>query len=202
MDPERLLAVLKLPPGATEFIERTSIILQRLGPNPYFPNPTPTMAILQADLTALRNAQSLKGNGKAATKARNVAMKTMKRDLQQLLSYVQGVCDANPLEAAAILASIAMYAKAFSAHDVPDLQVRQGPVTGSAVGRVKSRGPRATYWWQTSTDQKSWSTGAPTRKATESFANLTPGTTYYFRYQVLTAAGMSDWSQIISFMVK
>jgi hypothetical protein len=84
-----------------------------------------------------------------------------------------------------------------------ELAVLQGASSGIAIARAKSRGRGAIYWWAVSTDQKTWVVEAlPTKKAKTSFANLTPGTTYYFRFQAFTAAGMSDWSQIVAFMVK
>jgi hypothetical protein len=43
--------------------------------------------------------------------------------------------------------------------------------------------------------------GDPNRVATMTFEGLTPGTTYAFRFKTLTRAGISDWSQIVAFMV-
>ncbi len=77
-----------------------------------------------------------------------------------------------------------------------------GATSGAVSARAKSRGRGATYWWECSTDQKTWAGSPATRIAQASFANLTPGTLYYFRFQALTKAGLSDWSQIVSFMVR
>jgi hypothetical protein len=206
MNAVRLIAVLLLEGGAPAMLERGDAMEQRFATSAFFlspaPTPNPTPAAFKADLDALRAAQALKGNGPAAVAARNVALKQVKRDFENLRIYTQQCADSNESEAAAIIAAAGMYVKKVAVRVKPDFAVVQGATTGSAIARAKSRGRGVTYWWEVSTDQKTWQGSLPTRKATGTFANLTPGTLYYFRFQVLTKAGMSDWSQVIAFMPK
>ncbi len=57
---------------------------------------------------------------------------------------------------------------------------------------AKSRRRATVYWWAISTDEKAWTVQPlPTKKAKTSYANLTPGTTYYFRFQTFNASRTS-----------
>jgi hypothetical protein len=67
---------------------------------------------------------------------------------------------------------------------------------------VKAPGIPATYYWGFSLDQRGWTSAADSMTARVTIAGLTPGQTYYFRYRTLTRKGMSDFSQIVSFLVK
>jgi hypothetical protein len=126
----------------------------------------------------------------------------VKRDMENFRIFVQQNADTNEAQAAGIITSAGMLIKKVTVQDKPELALYQGATTGTARARAKSRGRGVTYWWEFSSDQKTWSSASATRVANTSFANLTPGTLYYFRFQALTKAGLSDWSQIVSFMVK
>jgi hypothetical protein len=208
MDTQRFLAVLLLPSGMAPFLARGDEMLAKMLDSAFYtgtapaPTPTPTLAAYKNDLDALRAAQAVKGTGPAAVQSRNNARKQVRRDMENLRIFAQQLADANPAQAALIIASAGMYVKKVTVRIKAELAIVQGATTGSAIARAKSRGPRTTYWWQVSTDMKTWVAGPTTRVAHASFANLTPATLYYFRFQTLTKAGMSDWSQIISFIVK
>jgi hypothetical protein len=202
MNVQRLIAVLRLTGGAPGTLVRGDTVAQKLAGSTLVPNLNPTLVVFKADLDALRASQAVKGNGTQAVSARNDALKTVRRDLENLRICTQQAADANPELAATIIVSAGMYVKIVPVRNKADLAVVQGASSGSAIARAKSRGRGATYWWEVSSDQKTWSSAPVTRIATASFAGLTPGTTYYFRFQVLTAAGLSDWSQNISFLVK
>jgi hypothetical protein len=49
-----------------------------------------------------------------------------------------------------------------------------------------------------SLDQKVWSDLPATVKASTLVSGLTPATIYYFRFRTLRAAGLSDWSIVVS----
>ncbi len=202
MDIVRLLAALKLPAEAVAFIAVAADMVQRVTNNPLLPNPSPSVAELTNDLANLRSAQANRKQGEAAMKARNDAMRVMRRALQNLRQFVQNTADNDPEHAATIIESAGMKVRVRPVRTKPDFEIRQGSIAGLVSTHVKSRGQSATYWVAFSTDQKSWTVCPPARLANGSVANLTPGTTYYFRYQVLTREGMSDWSQVVSFMVK
>jgi hypothetical protein len=52
-----------------------------------------------------------------------------------------------------------------------------------------------------SLDQKTWTTLPITVKAKTGVSGLTVATTYYFRVQVVTSAGVDNWSQVVSALV-
>jgi hypothetical protein len=198
----RLVAVLALRKGAMAALGRGDTVLAKLTGSTLITNPNPALPIFEAHLNTLRETQAAKDTGPAAVEARDVALRQVRRDLENLRISAQQAADANQEHAALVIESAGMYVKKAPARTKADFAIRQGAASGLATAQVRSRGRGATYWWVYSVDQRSWATTPATRTATTGFANLTPGTTYYFRFQVLTPAGLGDWSQIISFMVK
>jgi len=67
---------------------------------------------------------------------------------------------------------------------------------------AKAPAKRASYNWQYSTDQKTWTSIPQTLQAKTGVSGLTVGTTYYFRVQALTMTGETDWTQVVSLVVK
>jgi hypothetical protein len=197
----RLLAALMLPEQVPLLIERVDFVISKMTGNAYFPNPIPTLAALTAANNTLRVAQvAAGGRGVGLVQARNSAQLVVMQLAQELLGVVQGVADANAASAAAVIESAGMFVRKVTPPARPAFAVTEGAVTGSARARVKSQGRNATYWWAYSTDQRTWVSAPVTRVASTTFSGLTAGTTYYFRYQAMTAAGLGDWSQVVSFM--
>ena len=160
--------------------------------------------LFRSDLDTLRTKQAAtKGAGPVARAARDAAKEVVKRDVAALHVIVQQIADANPEQAEAVITAAGFFVRKVAPRNKPELAIYQGEVSGTVNVRAKARGRGTVYWWAVSTDQKQWTVQPlPTRKASTSFANLTPGTTYYFRFQTFNKSGMSDWSQIVSFMVK
>ena len=203
MNIQHLVAVLNLRLPAPKVLEAGDSALVKMNASTLLSSCTnPTPAGFKTDLDALRAAQAVKGTGPAAIALRNTALKQVKRDMTNFRIFVQQSADANEAQAASIIAGAGMLVKKVTVSNKPDLALFQGATTGSATARAKSRGRGVTYWWAFSSDQKTWSSAPATRIAQTSFANLTPGTLYYFRFQALTKACLSDWSQIVSFMAK
>ena len=75
-------------------------------------------------------------------------------------------------------------------------------MTGSVNLAAKAAAKRASYNWQYSTDQKTWTTVPPTLQAKAGVSGLTAGTLYYFRVQPLLPTGEQNWSDMVSFIVK
>ena len=101
----------------------------------------------------------------------------------------------------AIIQSAGMEVRKTTLHDKAALAVKAGTVSGTVNLAAKAAGARASYTWQYSTDQKTWTTVPPTLKAKTGIAGLTVNTLYYFRVQPLTKTGVEDWSQIVSLSV-
>ena len=60
---------------------------------------------------------------------------------------------------------------------------------------------RASYEWQYSTDQETWSNVSATLQAKTAIAGLTSATMYYFRFRGVTKAGEGAYSQIVQILV-
>jgi hypothetical protein len=204
MSTVRFVGVIKLSSGAPKMLVRGDAMVLGVAGNPLLAGAAGAAATLKTDLDTLRAKQAaVKDGGTAASTARNTAMTQVKRDMETFLAIVQQLADASPNQAEAIITAAGLYVRKVVTRTKAELAILQGASSGIAIARAKSRGRGAIYWWAVSADQKTWSVEAlPTKKAKTSFANLTPGTTYYFRFQAFTASGMSDWSQIVAFMVK
>jgi hypothetical protein len=200
----RSIAVLKLSPRIKNVITFAQSLATSMTGNASFPSPNPTLATLQANITALSNAETaVLARTKGAVQDRNAKLATLKTDLETLKAYVQGVADAaNPTSAASIVESAGMTVRKITLHDKPALGVKQGSVSGTVNLAAKAPAHRASYAWQYSTDQKTWTSAPQTLQAKTGVSGLTAGTTYYFRVQVLTMTGEGDWSQIVSLLVR
>jgi hypothetical protein len=60
---------------------------------------------------------------------------------------------------------------------------------------------RASYEWQYSTDQKTWTNAPATLQAKTVITGLTSGTTVYFRVRGVTKTGEGAFSQIVQIVV-
>jgi hypothetical protein len=197
------LAVLKLSPKVKSVITLSQNIATALTNNPSFPSPNPPLATLQADVAALNVAETaVLSRTKGAVEARNAKLLVVKSDLENLRTYVQTIAHAaNPTNAESIIQSAGMMVRKSTLADKAALAVKAGSVSGTVNLVAKAAATRASYAWQYSTDQKTWTTVPPTLKAKTGIAGLTVNTVYYFRVQPLTKTGVEDWSQIVSFSV-
>jgi hypothetical protein len=201
----KAIAVLKLSNKVKSVIAYAqSVATSMLANATSFPSPTPTLANFQADVAALAAAETaVLARTKGAVESRNAKLAIVKSGLENLKTYVQAVSDAaNPSNAAAMIESAGMTLRKVTLHDKALLSVKQGSVSGTLVLAAKAAGKRAAYGWQYSTDQKTWTSLAPTLQAKAGVSGLTAGTVYYFRVQPLLPTGEQNWSDLVSFMVK
>jgi len=74
-------------------------------------------------------------------------------------------------------------------------------VPGSVKLAAKAMATRASYEWQYSTDQKTWTHAPSSLQAKTVITGLTSGTTVYFRVRGVTKAGEGAYSQIVQILV-
>ncbi len=198
------VAVLKLSTRVKNVITFAQSVVTSLTNNAHFPAPVPSLATLQADVAALNMAEAaVLSRTKGAVEVRNAKYAIVKADLQNLRTYVQGVANvAAPADAESIIASSGMALRKVTLHDKPALAAKQGSVTGTVNLAAKAPAKRASYIWQYSTDQKTWTNVPPTIKSKAGVSGLTAGTQYFFRFQSVTVTGVSDWSQTVVLLVK
>jgi Fibronectin type III domain len=200
----RSLAVLKLSPRIKNVITFAQNVASALAGNPHFPTPNPPLATFQADVAALNTAETaVLLRTKGSVEARDAKLMVVRTDLENLKTYVQSVAAvATPTDADAIIESSGLTIRKVTLHDKPALAAKQGSVSGTVTLAAKAAAKRASYVWQYSTDQKTWTTVPATLQSKTGISGLTAGTPYYFRVQPVTGAGVGDWSQLISLIVK
>jgi hypothetical protein len=200
----RALVALKLSPKIKNVISFAQNVATALTGNPSFPNPNPPLATFQADIAALSAAESaVLSRAKGAVENRNEKLVILRTDLNNLRSYVETVAAAaSPTSADSLIESAGMTTRKVTPHDKPALAVKQGSVSGTVTLAAKAVARVATYSWEYSTDQKTWTSLPNTMKAKTGVSGLTAMTTYYFRMQALTRTGEGSWGQIISFLVQ
>ncbi len=160
---------------------------------------TPLLAQATTDLGLFTTAEELAHKGSPAQTAdRNTKLRVLQADMRQLRAVVQAAADADPLNAAALIEASGMTVGRRAVRIKPELAAKLGKVTTTANLFARAAKGRASYQWQMSVDQKTWGDLAGTVKASSPVSGLTPGTIYYFRFRTLTAAGLSDWSFVVS----
>ena len=201
---QRLILVLLWPSRPGDVVGFVEAILAAMFNSTYFTNPTPTQPVLQADL-----ATFIKALGASQTKAegtkevRDEAEHALKSHVRQLMQFAQAAMDANLSQAALMAASSGFQTKKSAKRTKPDVELKWGLVSGTVVMIVKSLGIHVTYFYAFSSDQKVWTNLTPSHYASATVSGLTPGVTYYFRFQTLKpGVGMSDWSQTYAILVK
>jgi hypothetical protein len=197
-----LVVVLGLPVKNKDLIAYVKMIVLKMTGNANFLDPTPTIAAVSAALAAFESAETSMKTSRGVKGDRATKRRALVGLLKHLRDYVQGICELNVDHAAAIADSAGMKLRTFTAHVKAAFSVVQGSVSGSVVCDVKAPGIPATYYWSFSVNEKDWISAPDSMTAKITIAGLTPGQTYYFRYRTLTRKGMSDLSQIVSFLVK
>ncbi len=187
-----------------DLIGKTTAILAAMTGNISFPSPSPTLATVTSDNTALTSAQAVAlTRAKGAAAERNVKLAIVVSDLKLLAAYVQGVADGDLANALSIIESAGMSVKN-PGKKTPkqDLALKHGVVSGVVDVLAKAQGPRTSYEWQWSTDGKTWTALPTTIQAKTSITGLIPGTTIYVRHAVVTKTGVGDFGQVASMMVQ
>ena len=199
----RIIAVLKLLAAVAALSKQAKAIVAAMTNNAFFPTPNPPLPTVTNDIAALDAAEALAlGKGKGTANARNAKKAVVIRDLQLLRNYVQMIADNDADHAEQIITSALMAIKKLTPRQKRETAVKQGIGSGIVELFAVRAAAKALYQWQMSTDMKVWTNLPQTFLTKTTVTGLVAGTTYYFRYQVVTRAGVSDWSQIISILVK
>jgi len=200
---QRILAVLALPTSAAGISKYGGEVVQFMTGNALFPAPTPALSTFSTHLGALNAAELVVATrAKGSVPARDAALLTVVNDLTQLKGYVQGVANADPENAAHIIQSSGMKVKRVTPFHKPALALKQGPLSGTLLVVAKAAAKRASYEWETSLDEKSWTALPPTLQAKTNIAGLAPASLVYVRFRAVTKTGASDWSAPVSIIVK
>jgi hypothetical protein len=198
----RAIAVLKLTPKIKNTLAFAKNVATALNNNAALPAPTPTLAQFQTDIDALDTAETAVLNRtKGAAETRNVKLAVVRSDLEEIKTYVQHVADTNTTTAESIIEGAGMGIRKVTLRNKAALAAEQGSVSGTVEVVAKAAARRASYEWQYSLDQKTWTQVPSTLQAKTSISGLTPVTAYFFRVRPVIAAGEQDWSAAISLLV-
>lgn len=93
---KRVRAAIDYPPNAEALVIKTRLIVEKISSNPWFPQPFPPLAKVDAAAQTLHEAQTatLMRTKGLATK-RNAARAVLVNLLEQLKKYVEGIANEN-----------------------------------------------------------------------------------------------------------
>jgi hypothetical protein len=199
------VVVLNVPRTTRDLITYAKAVNVALLGNNNFPNPTPSLDVLAADISALEDADT-----KAATRAvgavafRDAKKQVVKGDLGQLRGYVQSVVltTASTVDAAAMVKSAFMDIRKPTTRNVPEISAKNTDIPGKVLLAAKSLGPSVLYSWEYSLDRSKWIPIPDTMKSRMEVSGLPQHNVYYFRFSPFTRAGRQGYSQIVSLFVQ
>jgi hypothetical protein len=195
----RYLVALNLSRQIPLYTKECRAILGKMMPNPLFADAAPFLAKMSSDVDALDAAEQATHDGpKGTVSGRNDKLLVVKADMRQLKAIVQSAADANPAEAKTIIESAGMNVVKRVVNVKADITAKNGKIPGTVNLYARAVKGRASYQWQVSTDQHTWTDLPPTIHAKTTVTGLTPATVYAFRFRSLTAAGLSEWSTVVT----
>jgi hypothetical protein len=200
----RAIATLKLPKVVPALITYAQGIVTAMTNNPSFVTPSPTLASVQAAITALQTAETAAlARTKGAVAVRNAKRATLVALLELIRAYVQSISDATPEDGPAIVQGAGLAVRKPPVHPPRTFAAKPGAVSGSVKLVAPSAARRSSYEWQISTDGgKTWMTLPSTLQAKTTVQGLAVAATATFRYRAVTKTGEGDWSQPTSVLVK
>lgn len=184
-------------------IEKSRHIVLMMTGNTNFTSPNPTTTLVT---TTTNQLEALALKAKEGTRSDTAAMRAKERELDMLLKqlavYVEGVANANPSTAEAVILSSGFELKKKSTRTVSPFSGK----TTSKPGEVKLQCQgvdRGTIEFQMCTDltKPDWSTINRGTRGRILVTDLPPGAWYYFRCRTITANGTSDWSDVVAVYV-
>ena len=132
---------------------------------------------------------------------RDAAWDVANKDRAKILIFAQGFCDENPSRAHEILSKLGMLPKDRTPRALPDYDVVQGPVFGSATAIVKSPGPRYAVLHRCTADGgKTFAAEGVALEPRFDLLGLTPGVLYQFQHRIVLPNSQGSWGAFVSFM--
>lgn len=187
----------------TEKIAKGRHIVTSLTENKNFPNPTPPLTEVSADLDALEEAfaqiQASRAKVTALTANQDTAEAKLDQRLTQLAAYVESVAGKDD----SLIMSVGMEVKASpSTPTLPGIPQSLTAAAGDHDGELllswKSVLNAKSYIIESSTDPTtvtSWEHVGVATSASKTISNLKSGTRFWFRVAAVGAGGQSGWSE-------
>jgi len=165
--------------------------------NAHFPTPSPTLATVTAQATALDNAYNLSlTRAKGSVSAMHTQLKQLNVLLKLLAAYVESIANADPQNAETIIVSAGMEVKKPAVRTPKTFTALPGTLKGTV--KLDTKAARETaYIYQMTTDQTnvlSWSTVYTGTKVKFLMTGLTSATHYFFRVAYCIKGVQGNWS--------
>ena len=127
----------------------------------------------------------------------------VEENLKQWKAYVQIVADAQVTaeDAIAVILSAGMLVKKVGKRFKAELAAKNTGIPGTVLLLAHGLRRQATYYFEYSFDQQTWTSAPDVLKASVTLTGLATMQMYYFRFRRLTRTGMSDYSQVVSLAV-
>jgi hypothetical protein len=175
-----------------------------------FPALPVTAAQLLALITALEDAQLAVKRSKNLAPARDRKRDELVTALEQIQSYVQLLCDANPEQAGALIKAAALKQALYTPPDRPMIKLKLTVASGGVILKanasalkVGKRAKAVTYNWQSTGDGgKTIVNQTPTPVSKTTITGLTSLTEYGFRVCVTDSNGQGPWTDWFHVMVR
>jgi hypothetical protein len=199
------VAVLKAPKTSLGLILFAREVHKAFVNNPTFPNPVPTLSVLETHIDELEDAEAKAASrSPGAVELRDAKKRRLQEDLVLLRAYVQSVVSdgMTPAEAVAAIESAHMSVKKAYTRSIPEVSVKSADISGEVRLAAKAVAPGAMYVWEYSVDQSNWTALPEMMRSRTELSGLTPECVYYFRFRALTRAGWRGYSQVVSFIVR
>jgi hypothetical protein len=194
--PHRPVIAVDWPESHPKAIAFTQSAVLACTDNTWLPNPNAVLALVVTALAVVVPSQTSAGTkAKGTAQTRNAAVLKLKAAVEGLAHQVQGIADANPSDAVAIIESCGFKVKTVTKPKKSATKAKPLTPAGSALLTVLAVAHAIAYFWQMSTDKTNWSDITPTKGSKTTVTGLAAGTTYYFRFRVLLKGGYGDWSQ-------
>jgi hypothetical protein len=204
-EPVAPAAVLKAPKTSLALIMFARKVHSAFVNNPNFPNPMPTLSVLEKHIDELEDAETKAASRtKGAVALRDAKKKRLQEDLGLLCAYVQSVVSEgmSPADAIAAIESAHMSVRKAYTRSLSEVSVKSADVSGKVRLAAKAVASKAMYVWEYSVDQSTWTPLPESMKSRTELSGLTPACLYYFRFRALTRAGWQDYSQVVRFIVR
>ena len=197
--PEVVLGLPKSP--HPDVVIAAGTIIAAVGSN--FPGAAAQVAAATAAQGAYSQAVTdAKNKIPGAVTVRADAKVALIKALDPLRVIVQLAVDARLDQAGTIAESARMKLRKPPTRTKADFAADDGPGTGQVrlVARAILRA--LLYFWELSLDQKVWTVALDTSAARAVLSGLTVGQTCYFRFRARTRKGLTDYSQVLSHVVR
>ncbi len=172
--------------------------------NPSFPTPNPPLATITTNVNALEVA-SIAAAGGGPDDTANMHAKEALLDLSVKLlgAYVEGIANATPITAEAIILSAGMEVKGQNSPSAIDFDVQStgNPGELKVIRKAVSRGTYEFHMCTDPTNEANWQKIYRGTRGRIVKTGLTSATRYYFRAMAIDKNGESPWSDVKSGVV-